>query len=69
MKFLKPLLLIATTMMIVSAEIATAAGPIQASKRMLEYTYSKQTFYFARISATTLLSPELSKSLRLFIEG
>ncbi|HFJ0420693.1 TPA: tetratricopeptide repeat protein [Pseudomonas aeruginosa] len=48
MKFLKPLLLIATTMMIVSAEIATAAGPIQASKRMLEYTYSKTDILFCK---------------------
>ncbi|HCF4609309.1 TPA: sel1 repeat family protein [Pseudomonas aeruginosa] len=45
-KFLKPLLLIATIMMIVSAEIATAAGPVQASKRMLEYTYSKTDILF-----------------------
>ncbi|CAB3888589.1 hypothetical protein LMG26846_03878 [Achromobacter insuavis] len=48
MSLLKPILLIATTLMIANPGAAAAGEPVQASKRMLEYSYSKMDILFYR---------------------
>lgn len=46
MNILKSLLLIATTVMVTNSGITTAAEPVQASKRMLDYSYSGMDILF-----------------------